>query len=290
MKLPDFVSFEPLNNLRRRMGIPDDVFGDFSIEGTTHRLTADELDRLTSGEGIDVSFDELTVLPDGTLAYKDSRVLLYIRDVHIHGDPDREPRYHVSNCTTLEQMRRSGRFDRYVIATEANGVFKINLIGDAGLRSERRRLSVCQNCLSGLGFDGFDPQWPRSRRREFVGAFAPERFFAFYPQSLHRQRPAFDADTAPINDYTPDFDEVSKRLKEALGWQCQNAGCRRVLDGSLRQYLHTHHRNGDRSDNRRANLKVLCIGCHAEEPLHHHLKRTPQYAAYVRETAYRPTL
>jgi hypothetical protein len=52
-------------------------------------LTALELERLTSQDGLDISLDDLKVLEDGTLAYKDSRVLLYIRDVPIYGDRNR---------------------------------------------------------------------------------------------------------------------------------------------------------------------------------------------------------
>src|SRR3954463_3777323 len=115
MKLPDFTKFEPLNGLKGRMSIPRDVYGSFSLSIDRNHLTIAELDLLTSGEGIDVSFDELTILPDGTLAYKDSRVLLYIRDIHVYGGRDGEPRYHLSNCTTLRDMTEKGRFERYIV-------------------------------------------------------------------------------------------------------------------------------------------------------------------------------
>jgi hypothetical protein len=54
MKLPDFRFFEPFNGLKGRMGIPTDVYGSFTLEATATRLTRDELDRLSSGEGIDI--------------------------------------------------------------------------------------------------------------------------------------------------------------------------------------------------------------------------------------------
>jgi hypothetical protein len=126
MKLPDFFKFEPLNRLRSRMGIADGQYGSFSAEIDASRLTLDELDRLT-GDGIDIYFNELTVLPDGTLGYKGNRVLLYIKDVHVYGDQESEPRYHLFNCATLVNMTQSGRFERYVISTKSNGEFRINL-------------------------------------------------------------------------------------------------------------------------------------------------------------------
>jgi hypothetical protein len=195
MKLPDFFKFEPLNKLKERMGIAADVYGPFTpnIEPARlieiERLTETERNHLDSGEGIDVSFDELTILEDGTLAYKDTRVLLYIRDWHIIEGQLRERRYHVSNCTTLQQMTENGRFDRYVIAAEVTGVFKVNIISDGNCKPERRRLSVCQYCLDSLAFDGFSFQWPRKKKGDFVGKFTPDRFFRSIPNlftSRHR--------------------------------------------------------------------------------------------------------
>jgi len=82
MKLPDFFEFEPLNQVKRQMGMRDDDYAG--------RLTPPELESLFK-EGIDVELKDVTILPDGTLAYKDSRVLLYIKDVHINGHREWEP-------------------------------------------------------------------------------------------------------------------------------------------------------------------------------------------------------
>jgi hypothetical protein len=128
MKLPDFYDFEALNDVKRRMGIPRDVYGSLRVEVEPGRLTESELIGLTDGSGLDVHFDELTILPDGTLAYKDSRVLLHIRDVHAVSNDQGLPKYHVFNCSTLLTMNASGRFDRYVISTTVDGTFSIRII------------------------------------------------------------------------------------------------------------------------------------------------------------------
>jgi len=41
-------------------------------------------------------------------------------------------------------------------------------------------------------------------------------------------------------------------------------------------------------DNNDENLEVLCIGCHAEQVQHAHLKRTPDYQEFIRRFAPRP--
>jgi hypothetical protein len=43
-----------------------------------------------------------------------------------------------------------------------------------------------------------------------------------------------------------------------------------------------HHINGLKSDDSPENLRVLCIGCHAEQPSHGHMRSMPDYRSYRR--------
>jgi len=266
------------------MGIPDDVYGSFPVdivpvEKDPPGLTAAE-QKILTGEGIDVYFGDVTILPDGTLAYKNNRVLLYIRDVPIYGRQEWEPRYHLFNCAKLVEMSRNGRSDRYVVSARADGLFKINSIRETNKITEDRRLCVCQKCLDGLSLNGFSFQTMKKRqRKQIVAEFVPGDFFKLYTSSLHTIKPKYDSDTAPVNEYPADFGELSERLRRESGWKCQN--CHRILsDPRLRQFLHVHHVNGVRSNNTRQNLKILCIACHAEEPNHSHVRKSPNYAEF----------
>jgi hypothetical protein len=62
------------------MGVPKNVYGDLYVELAPGRLTLTELTELSSAAGLDVSLDEIVVLPDGTLSYKGQRIVVYIRD------------------------------------------------------------------------------------------------------------------------------------------------------------------------------------------------------------------
>jgi len=281
VKLPDFTKFEPLNKLRFEMGATE--LGSFTSNYSPDRLTREELDRL-SRSGIDIPLEEVRILPDGTLAYKDSRVLLYIRDVYQYkGGEEVLPRYHVSDCRTLQDMRDKKRYERYVVATRDDGEFELNIgaKGSDNLRPAIRQLAVCQNCLAKLKFDGFDYSQSYPIKKAIVVAFTIKGFFQRYPKSLVAKVPTHTAATAPLNKYTDDFPQLSERLKRSKGWICD--GCNRDLSNpQLRRYLQAHHISGMRNNNAANNLKLLCIGCHAEQPMHGHMKGLPEYSEFHR--------
>lgn len=284
MKLPNFLQSEQLNSLRARMGIPQDVFGNLNVIIDPARLSEVELERLSSQDGIEIdSIDDIRILNDGTLAYKNSRVLLYIRDHQVYGDRNADPKFHVANCDTLVKMKKNKRFERYVVAARLDGRFRINLIVGPQTKSEVRRLSVCQNCLNHLEFDGFQMTMAKLTRIEQVKTFEIKRFFELYPQNLHTEKPIHDSESAPLNDYAQDFSQKSNKIRAEAGWSCQNPDCRIWLGlHDHRKFLHVHHINGLKTDDRPSNLDVLCIECHSNEPQHGHMKGLPEYKQFIK--------
>jgi hypothetical protein len=120
----------------------------------------------------------------------------------------------------------------------------------------------------------------RKEKDRVVASFFPGDFFALYPQSLFAKKPIYDSDTAPANVYSDDWPRVSLAARSQAGWRCQQ--CRLDLSPHhLRKFLQTHHQNGQRNDNRRENLMVLCVECHAKQPNHNHMKNTPDYRSAV---------
>ncbi|MEG2885094.1 MAG: hypothetical protein RR884_11005, partial [Acinetobacter sp.] len=81
------------------------------------------------------------------------------------------------------------------------------------------------------------------------------------------------------NEYTPDWSIISRKLREEYNWTCQN--CQIQLENNLKRFLHVHHINGQKTDNKSANLKVLCIRCHSEQPEHQHLCNHPDYFDFM---------
>jgi hypothetical protein len=284
VKLPNFISDPQFNELRRQMGAT--TLGELTLKRGAERLTIAELEKLVTG-GIDLqSLDEVRVLDDGTLAYKDRRVLLYIRDVSNYGRRGAGaadlPKFHVSNCKTLREMRAKRRFNRYVVATRDDGKFQINLMQDrAPVRTSIEELRVCQYCLGEIRYENFSYDLSSPARQKIVSAFTVKGFFEIWRVALIDDS-GLDTDaTAPLNDYSGDFGLHASAAKERAGYKC--TACAADLSSThLRQFLHAHHENALKYDNRAENLRVLCIRCHSEQPDHGHMRGLPQYKAFLR--------
>jgi hypothetical protein len=276
VELPDFLVWPEFNSMRTRMGAPlANRFGP-NIKIATIDLPV--IERLRKG-GIDVDIDEVRVLDDGTLAFKDYRVLLYIRDVNSYSGQQQMPRFHLTFCSTLQQMRQNKRFARYVVANRDDGLFQVNLVGKSTEPSVLE-LNVCKNCLTHLNWKDYRTQDTRAAQDAIVRKFVLTDFFAAYPQDLVAVKPIHTSETAPLNTYPPDWAAISQAARQAAHFRC--AKCTIVLRGTESKYLHAHHKNGQKNDSRPDNLEVLCVRCHSNEPLHGHLKASDGYLTFVK--------
>jgi hypothetical protein len=278
-KLINFLEMPELNQLRHVMGAPLAK----NIKTTMKISLLDEkYIKMLGVEGIEISsFDDIQPQKDKTLGYKGQRVLLYIRDINHYRESTNHhlPKFHVSLCKKLEEMIKSGRWQRYVVANRDDRFFSVN-INNRG--SEWLELKVCQYCLETLSWYGFSFRTMQSYQRKIiVSAFTVNGFFKKFPRSLFSIAPTHTSDTAPVNDYSKDWAAVSERLKREHDYKCSSSNCRIKLMGGDRKYLHVHHINGLKNDNTRSNLKVLCIRCHAHEPYHEHVKADVYYKEFI---------
>lgn len=167
MKLPDFLSFSPFNDLRQRMGA--DALGDFVFFDPKHHLTGLELLELNKA-GLDTDAGELRVLDDFTLAYKNARVLVYRPDREVDSETGRKVEgkvmFHLANCPQFHQWQ----------SAEQPVAVKVASCVSASTQ-------VCESCLQRLRYQGFDGV--RQRHRDYSQRiyqdFDVAGFFEQYP-------------------------------------------------------------------------------------------------------------
>ena len=283
MKLPDFSRHVGLNQLLQQMGaelIPWKSGGDWEPI---------DIDGMLVTTGIEISPDEIEYAPDGTLEYEGRKVVVYIRDQYNREqdvldsyeliDPEHLCRFHVADCPTLKSMRSQNRYERYVVATRTYGKFTVNFL-DGGRLIEKGvecRLYVCKNCLHKLNYKNYQSR-RMSKKDEIRESFDLKAFFERYGSQIVIEPPDTDR-TAPVNEYSFDWPQISRHYKEKVRWRCEECG---TDLGEGKRFLTVHHINGLKHDNRKENLRALCIHCHAEMPQHQHIKSNPRYEEYQR--------
>jgi 5-methylcytosine-specific restriction endonuclease McrA len=220
--------------------------------------------------GREVKLHELESV-SGLLAFEGRQILLYIPDQGQHivevlaGNKDLGKKFHVAHCKTLDTMKNSGRFERYIATTDVSGDFQ--LTGTSDFTSEVKgvgRLYVCQNCLNMLNFKQCKVERSARRLRE---TFALAEFFETY-SSCFKHLPARTRVEAGASTYAPNWKEISDNLRARSGWKCSD--CRVDLT-AYKHLLHVHHVDGNKNNNQDGNLQVLCKACHRLQPLHDHL-------------------
>jgi hypothetical protein len=238
---------------------------DFSLERIPSGLDSVEI-RLKQGIEIE-DLDDIDW--SGPVAsYQGHQVLFYIGDQgwkidNVIAEPAAGRRFHMSWCSTLEDMKKKGRIERYIATADLSGRFKV--FGQSEDHGEERHasvgLKVCKNCLSNINYKNFS----RNRKSVFDNFDIPE-FFEHY-SAYFEHKPSGEVD--PTRGYTGDWDAVSQKKREQENWRCEQCTVDLLEHSRL---LHVHHINGVKSDNRQKNLSALCAECHSKQPSHEHMR------------------
>ncbi|APJ02779.1 HNH endonuclease [Silvanigrella aquatica] len=265
MKLINFLEFEPLvkncHNMKAVIGekFKSDLENKFSLN--LNFLNKDSIDNLI----ILKNFDNIFKNDDNTLLFgKNKRVVLYIREF-IKKDNYSYPKYHISECDIIKKFRYQNKSNRFVIHTKDDNNFHINEIENNIPKAIIVKLNVCTYCLKNINWN----------EKEFT----LKKFFEKYPRNLVKNTPEFTSDTAALNYYSSYWNEISRKTKEANNFKCEECGIYLGAKESL-NFLHVHHVNGDRSDNRTKNLQTLCYECHSNKPNHEHMKKDNQFVRF----------
>lgn len=284
MKL--LVSFLALSEQRNRLGAPASKWS-LNSKRLSPRETI--LSKLVSGISIEIG--DLETSTGGLLSYKGEQVFLYIKDTNsskwtLENEPEKSRKFHIAECSTLDDMRSKGRFERYVVTNDTSGDFQVDWLDpDTRERGETiAKLKVCKNCLKTLDWCGYlktenrsvSQSGTRTSKSEIFNNFDMSVFLLEFSTFFH-QKSSRMASEAELNIYVPKWSGISQNRRRAANWQCDECG---VHLAQAPWALHCHHRNGVVTDNRNSNLEVLCALCHSEQPDHGHM----QVSASIKNT------
>ncbi len=272
------LTFPELGRLVTRMGAASSHW-----TPNNKPLDALELLRAELAEGKEIPLSEVEVSFGGLLTYQGEQVVLYIKDTRqerstlLH-DREEARRFHIAECRTLDRMRREGRFERYVVTTRRDGLFLVEATDpmSGSVEELEARLGVCRNCLAELDWKRYG-DLNSNEKKHIWNEFSLDDFFAEFA-TFFRSNPVYSDETAPRGGYAKNWSRISERIRAERNWQCEECG---VDLSDHRHLLHCHHKNGVVSDNNSANIAVLCLLCHSEQPAHNYLKPNPKYRLLI---------
>lgn len=219
--------------------------------------------------GVAIKISDVKVDGNGLFSYEGQRVLIYIKNTRqpeevLLRNRAKSKRFHFRDCEKIREMKSLKKYQRYVAIARTDGLFPVfSLEADRSNRALEAPLGPCKYCLGEFNYLQYADVGDEAKKYIWE-RFSVADFFANHPSAIEDVPDAQDTHVVP-DGYTPDWQEVSAHAREAARWTCQICS---VDLAEARHLLHVHHVNSTKSDNRKANLRVLCLECHRKEPLH----------------------
>ena len=245
--------------------IVDKNFGKFSFNTDWETIEISGITITPSDKNFRVENNELY--------FKNTKVLLYIRDQAMYGQPEdilknykSGYKFHLSWCKTLQSMFNSGKYEKYVVSTRQDDVLLVRAIGSNNkVYESEQKLHVCRYCLSTLNYKGYRYA-TKAQKDKIYNEFLLKEFFNVQNSdySFH-DMPKHDEYSAKTNIYPDNWEHVSELHRKLCHYQCERCGKDCSHDHKL---LHVHHINGNKQDIRQSNLIALCLECHISEHPH----------------------
>lgn len=180
MELLDFTEFEAFNSLREKMGT--DKLGYFELFDPAIHLTGNERSELET-TGWLRPLAQIRVLPDNTLAIKNSRVVIYNPDEGWYRARREYPTYHIARCSFLDESEAEQPDLEYLVTTRVADDYDLLKIRPSGEVSVGNHgFVVCKHCLHKLRYRDFDEFRNRKRgySQKVLNEFRLEEFFRLY--------------------------------------------------------------------------------------------------------------
>lgn len=223
-------------------------------------------------KAIDVADVTLEELRSGAMEFTDEgifvttegvrrQIFLYKRDYHLelYG----KPRFHIRKCQTIQAfMDHAGSIPQYRRAN--TNIVWVHDIDDGMVDKEVEQLPLCKYCLK-MVQDAF----PSMTTADFVELL----------KNAEEAEPEGDIEV-DIFGYTKDWETISRGFRELHDYTCECCGLH-ITNPYDQHFIHVHHRNGRKIDNRPSNLQCLCLRCHSEVDDNHRNRLTGSGANHI---------
>ena len=196
------------------------------------------LEELRSG-AMEFTNDGIFVTTDGVRR----QIFLYKRDyrLELYG----KPRFHIRKYQVLQAfMDSAGSIPQYRRAN-TDKVW-VHDMDDGMEDKEIDALPLCKYCLKMV-----QEAFPSMTTADFVELL----------KNAEEAEPEGNVEV-DIFGYTKDWETISRGIREKHEYTCERCGLQ-ITDPYDQHFIHVHHKNGRKIDNRASNLECLCLRCHA---------------------------
>lgn len=199
---------------------------------------------LSNGKSSDVEITDEGIFYVNPDSGDRHQVFLYMRNYNMADWG--KPRYHITNCTTLQELGTK-RYRRANTGTVR--VYDTSQQRDV----EVSGLPLCKNCL-------------RLLRTAHILHYASDMTSDEFEQILRaagEEKADIEESDTDLEGYIWKWQKISQAYRTKKNYTCEICGfCpENRMD---RQYIHVHHKDGRKTNNKESNLQCLCIACHSK--------------------------
>lgn len=185
---------------------------------------------------------------------EEQQVFLYKQDYRL--EEYGKPRFHICKCKIIQEFISSGGFREHYVRANSDPVPVKNM---NNYRREEivSELPLCRYC--------------RDQVMEF-GNITSKKFVELLKEArgVEEEQEVKEVD---IFGYTRDWDDISREYREKHDYTCERCGLK-ITDAYYRQYIHCHHKDKNKLNNKESNLECLCMRCHSQVDEYHNKNLT----------------
>lgn len=172
------------------------------------------------------------------------QVFMYKRDYHLgYGKP---PKYHICQCQVIQQFMAEGRFKESYRYANTEEVI-VQDLDNHRREVAMRKLPLCSFCA-------------RMMKRHFQSNMNSNDFV----EILKAAGEATEEESKEVDifGYVKDWPKISEAKRELENYTCEQCGYQ-ANNAFVHRFIQVHHIDGNKLNNKKENLKCLCIRCHS---------------------------